>query len=500
MLKVNESIRVRVLVLVVVLMVGVTSLLSWYTLRQFEATTTFELEQEGILLSNALEASISPLAASGDVAGLQQQIDRLVAARERNDIEINIIFLQGDHSKIVASNDPGNIEATAPEEHANLLAALSHQRPVVTIGREEANEGQDDRYANLSPDTPDFYLLPGQRYLSITTPLVTPERQLGSINVVLSLARIDQELGATRQTLLIAQLIVLVLVIWALVWLLNHQIFNPLRGMSDKMQAITAGDLSQRIAYPGPTHEIGWLANAFDRMIDRLQAAFDREKRFTADVAHELRTPLTALKGRIGVTLSQPRTPTEYQQTLSVLEKEVDRLARLSNDLLFLTRLEQGQLRPEMEEQDFSDLMAAIIEQMQPLAVEKGVTLLEQIPATLLVVGDADHLIRLFINLLDNAIKYTPPDGMIDIQVEATNRYVLTRIDDSGPGIPAEHLPYLFDRYYRVDADRSRSSGGAGLGLSIAYEIARVHGGDINAESEPGGGATFIVRLPRFFA
>jgi signal transduction histidine kinase len=195
--------------------------------------------------------------------------------------------------------------------------------------------------------------------------------------------------------------------------------------------------------------------------------------------------------------LTQPRSSAEYIHILESLEKEVDRLARLTNDLLFLVRLEQGQLRPRLEEQDFSELLGAIIEQMHPLAEAKEITLQEQVPPELILQGDADHLIRLFINLIDNAIKYTPLGGEIKIQAERNGQNVLTRIDDSGPGIPPEHLPFLFDRFYRVEADRARSSGGTGLGLAIAYEIARAHRGSIEVASKPGSGTTFIVSLPR---
>lgn len=473
-------------------MIAVISLLSWYTLFQFEAATTFELEQEGILLSDALEATILPLVEAGDIRALQRNIDRLVAARERNDIEINIMLLQGETSAVVASNVSGNIERTDPEEHAGLLASLNHRRPVVLIGREEV----DNADLLLGPDHPDFYLAEGKRYLSITTPLIMNTDELGSINVKLSLARIDQQLAEIRQTLLWAQLAALGLVSGGLFYVLNGQIFNPLQRIVAKMHSVAGGDLSQRIAHRGPANEIGWLADSFDQMIEKLEAAFYREKQFTADVAHELRTPLTALKGRIGVTLSHPRSIAEYESILAGLEKEVDRLVRLSKDLLFLSRLEQGRLSPHLEEQEFSDLLGAIVEQMQPLAERKKITLAEQVSPGLTLQGDADYLIRLFINLVDNAIKYTLSGGKVTVQAARNGQNVLVSVIDTGPGIPPEHLPTLFDRFYRVEADRARTSGGAGLGLAIAYEIARAHHGDIEVESHLGQGTAFIVSLP----
>ena len=494
-----QSVRVRVLILVVISVMAATSLLSWYTLRQLEAATTFELEQEGLLLSNALEASILPAVAAGDIPAVQRHIDRLVAIREQNDIEINIMLLDGSTSAVVASNDLDNIEETSSEEHANLLASLAYSRPIVFIGRDETDTSQEEEEEDEpppSPADPDYYLPDGQRFLSVTSPLIVNNRGVGSINTKLSLARIDQELAATRTALQIAAVLELLVLAGGLVLLLNVQVFSPLQRMARKMQFIARGDLNQRIAHTGPANEIGWLAQTFDQMLDKLQAAFDREKRFTADVSHELRTPLTALKGHIGVTLTKPRAVIEYEETLKLLENEVDRLARLSNDLLFLSRLEQGQLQPNFDELHLSDLLGAIVDQMQPLAAEKKVQLKAQIPAGMTIQGDPDYLIRLFINLLDNAIKYTPPGGEVRVQVEQNDRDALTSVSDTGPGIPPQHLSFLFDRFYRVQADRSRNSGGAGLGLAIAYEIAGLHHGGITVQSEREQGTTFTVRLP----
>jgi signal transduction histidine kinase len=231
-------------------------------------------------------------------------------------------------------------------------------------------------------------------------------------------------------------------------------------------------------------------------MLNRLQSAFDRERHFTTDAAHELRTPLTTLKGRIGVTLSQPRTQADYESTLQTLEKEVDRLIRLSADLLFLARFDQGQEPRPLDQLNLSHLLEAIAEQVRPLAETKGLRLIEEIPSDLFIQGNPDHLIRLFLNLLDNAIKYTPPLGQVAIRLQKKEPGVQVTISDTGPGIPVEHLPYVFQRFYRVEATRTRNSGGAGLGLAIADEIAREHGGTLKAQSEPGRGTVFSVYFP----
>lgn len=277
---------------------------------------------------------------------------------------------------------------------------------------------------------------------------------------------------------------------------------RPIDHITQTAQAITATDLAQRLHYQGPADEVGRLAQTFDTMLDRLQTAFVRERRFTGDAAHELRTPLAALKGRLGVTLSQLRSPAVYQETLQDMEGQVDRLIRLSNDLLFMARLDQSQFQLQRERIALADLLGAVGDQIRPLADTKHITLDENIPDGLTVSGDLDLLIRLFLNLLDNAIKYTVENGRIIIAAQQTGTKASIVITDTGPGIPAEHLPHLFERFYRVEEDRGRHSqnhhkGGAGLGLAIAYEIARTHGGIITVRSELGKGTSFIVQLPQ---
>lgn len=286
---------------------------------------------------------------------------------------------------------------------------------------------------------------------------------------------------------------------------LASRALRPIDHITQTAQAISANDLGRRIHYQGPADEVGRLAQTFDTMLDRLQSAFVRERRFTGDAAHELRTPLTALKGRIGVTLSRPRQPAAYQETLQEMEQQVDRLIRLSNDLLFMARLDQAQFQPQHESIALADLIGAVIDQVRPLAELNSVTLTEIIPSDLRLQGDLDLLIRLHLNLLHNAVKYTPTGGRVTVEAAQNGTAVTISISDSGPGIAAEHLPHLFERFYRVEGDRSRGGrdngrdnepGGAGLGLAIAYEIAWAHGGNLLVQSEVGRGTTLFVQLP----
>lgn len=325
----------------------------------------------------------------------------------------------------------------------------------------------------------------------ISQPVIRSGRTVGWLQVAQSLESLEdvaQELPI--EILLNLPLILLVTVLGGL--FLSNRALSPIRKITQTAQTITATDLSQRIYYQGASDEVGQLSITFDQMLDRLQAAFDREQRFTADVAHELRTPLTVMKGRLEVTRRCLRTQVEYDQTLQKLEQEVDRLIRLTNGLLLLAKLDQGQLPFARQPINLADLLEIIVEQVQPFAETKEITLLTELAPELWIRGDSDHLTSLFLNLLDNAVKYTPKSGVVRVwsKIEAD---IQVLISNTGGGIAPEHLPHLFERFYRVEA--ARSQGGVGLGLAIAQEMIRLHEGTIEARSEAGT-TIFTVTLP----
>jgi heavy metal sensor kinase len=259
-----------------------------------------------------------------------------------------------------------------------------------------------------------------------------------------------------------------------------------------------SGDLTQRIGDTYTTDdELTRLALLFDEMLDSLQRTFEQQEQFMADASHELRTPLTTLRGLVQVTLHQPRDQETYAETLHTIELEVERLIRLSSDLLLLSRLEQQSQDLSLEPVDLSDLLAAIALQIQPLADLESLTLSTHIDPDLRIWGSPDHLIRLFINLLDNAVKYTGTDGQIALGATLQADGVHVTVSDTGVGIPTQHLPHLFERFYRVEKSRSRSQGGTGLGLAIAKEIVHRHQGMIAVESELGAGTIVTVTFPR---
>lgn len=315
------------------------------------------------------------------------------------------------------------------------------------------------------------------------------------LQVIQPLAPVQEALeGLSRQMLLGFPLALLLAAAGGL--FLARRALAPVDRMTGTAAALSASDLTRRIGYTGPSDELGRLATTFDAMLDRLAVAFARERRFTADAAHELRTPLTALKGRIEVALSRPRSAEDHAATLRALSDDVDRLARLSSDLLLLARLDDGELRPEPEPVQLDDLLASVVERVHDLAEARGLALHCDHPPAIMVAGDLSQLSWLLLNLLDNALKFTPANGVITVRLTTDALWAIITIADTGPGIAPEHLPLLGRRFYRGAADRARGAGGSGLGLAIAGEIARAHGGALVLASVLGQGTTATVRLP----
>jgi heavy metal sensor kinase len=309
-----------------------------------------------------------------------------------------------------------------------------------------------------------------------------------------SLAATEAALSRLRRALLLGLPLMLVLAAAGGLFLAGRAL-APIDHMAASAERITGSDLSGRMGAQG-SEELGRLAAAFDRMLERLEEAFRRERRFVSDVSHELRTPLTALRGRIEVTLTRPRSRPEYEDTLRALQTEVERLTRLSEDLLLLARFDRGALKPRTERVDLSGLLTAVAGQVRPLAEARGQRLEDRVEPGLVVPGDPDQLIRLFFNLLDNAVKFTGDGGRIGVAARREAAAVTVAVSDTGAGIAPEHVDRVFDRFYRAEESRARATGGHGLGLAIAGEIARAHGGTLSASSRLGQGSTFTVTLP----
>ncbi len=321
----------------------------------------------------------------------------------------------------------------------------------------------------------------------------------GSIRVWLQVIQPLEMLTNTQQDVRDQLLLIIpftLLVLGAGGYFLASRALRPIDRITHTAGSISANDLSQRIEYQGPQDEVGRLASTFNAMLARLQDAFVRERRFSADAAHELRTPLSVLKGKLDVALSRERTTTEYQATLTDLSSSVERLISLSSDLLVLSRLEQRTLEGNKAEINLTDLLESILEQYQPLAAARRIEMSIHLPPAIRIQGYSDALMRLFINLIDNAVKYTPAAGHISVEAGEVEGLIHVDLFNSAENLREDVIQRLFERFYRADPSRSRNSGGAGLGLSIAREIAEVHGGRITAHQLPGEGIMFKVELP----
>ncbi|HHY47310.1 MAG TPA: heavy metal sensor histidine kinase [Firmicutes bacterium] len=333
------------------------------------------------------------------------------------------------------------------------------------------------------------------RVYTLPVPAVHDNRIGYLLQVAEPLTRVEDILDRVGALLLLGIPIVAVIATLGGLFL-SSRALGPIDRLTRLAQSISAEDLTRRLDLKLPNDEVGRLARTFNDMLERLDAAFRRERQFTADAAHELRTPLTVMKGNIDVALARPRDAGEYRGVLEELETQVDRLAHLSENLLTLARGDTGKAAFHPEDLDIVVLLDGLVEQVRPLADSKGVSVKLQGLDRLTIVGDQDQLIRLFLNLLDNAIKYTPQGGEVSVTVSSDRANATVAVKDTGPGIAPEHIPHIFERFYRVDKARSRSEGGSGLGLAIAKHIVQLHGGSIEVESEPGRGSTFAVRLP----
>jgi len=269
----------------------------------------------------------------------------------------------------------------------------------------------------------------------------------------------------------------------------------PVDRMTTAAQAIEATDLHQRLPEPPVHDEVGRLARTLNALIARLDAAFTRQRQFTADASHELRTPLTILRGELDVTLRRERTGAEYRDTLAKIREQVIGIETLTADLLLLARSD-APLTTHMARVDLAAVAAVVCAPLAMLAEAGGQTLTLDAAQPVVVAGIGRDLERLVRNLVENAIHYTPSGGAITVAVNATEATARLVVADTGPGIAADALPHLFERFYRADAARNRATGGTGLGLAIVGAIVQRHRGAIGVTSAIGEGSVFTVTLP----
>jgi len=276
-------------------------------------------------------------------------------------------------------------------------------------------------------------------------------------------------------------------------YFLASRALAPIDQITSTTRQISAEDLSARLNIPIVNDEIGRLTQTLNDMLARLDDSFQRERQFTNDASHELRTPLTAMQAILGVIREKRRTPEEYEQAIDDLNEETDRLQTLVENLLRLARGDK-QKNNSFEEVNLSMLVKDVADSLRPLAEAKKILLNCEASENLIILGDSDELIRLFVNLLDNAIKYTE-QGEISVTANCDGKNILIKVSDTGIGIRTEHISNIFERFYRVE--ESRTLRGAGLGLAIAKEIVNAHSGEIEVHSKIGQGTVFTVSLPQ---
>jgi two-component system, OmpR family, sensor kinase len=280
-------------------------------------------------------------------------------------------------------------------------------------------------------------------------------------------------------------------------YLLATRGLAPLVAMAGQAQHITDKNLHERLQVAGAATELSQLAGSFNGLLERLDRSFETMRRFAADASHELRTPLSVIRGEADVALSKQRPAEEYRESLEVVRDEARRLSRLVDDLLHLARADAGRQPVSVEEFFLNDLLADCCRSLQQTAAKKRIELICMAPAQVLFRGDQDLLRRLVVNLLDNAIRYTPDGGAVSVALENQGPDIRIVVSDTGIGIPAECAEHVFDRFYRVDQARSRGDGEFGLGLSIAKWIAESHRGTLELSRTSELGSTFTVSLSR---
>jgi len=278
-------------------------------------------------------------------------------------------------------------------------------------------------------------------------------------------------------------------------WFISKRAMRPLREINETVEEISASNLDRRIDLAATETELGGLARVLNSAFDRLQDSIEKQVQFTADASHELRTPVSVILAQTSMARRRDRPAEDYRDVIETCHSAAARMKSLVDGLLMLARNDAGDLRPRMSECDLRQLTDECMDLLVPLAVEKEITLRREL-AEVSVEADAELLVQIISNLVSNAIRYNRRGGEARVTLSTEGPEAVLTVSDTGPGIAADDIPRIFDRFYRVDTARSRRDGGTGLGLSIARAMALAHGGTLACESTAGEGARFILRLP----
>ena len=344
----------------------------------------------------------------------------------------------------------------------------------------------------------EFYIdLPENKKLRLRIfikPVFEDKEMIYIVQVAAPLTAINSTLNGLKLILFV--LLPLTVIITGLAGaFLARSALRPVDNMINSARQITTENLKLRIHTPKSNDEIQRLAETFNELLGRLDKAFTGQKQFTQDVTHELRTPLTILRGQIEVALKRPRSGAEYGKILRSCLEEINFLNKIVENLLMLASFEDKDLKLEIKPVELNVLAAKVIKDMRVLAKKKGLSLQFTGKEGVMIRADENYIRRLFLNLIDNAVKYTQAGGKVAVSLKKTAGFAVIRISDTGAGIPKKDLPYIYNRFFRLE--KSRSSEGFGLGLSIVRSIVEAHKGKIRVRSKTGKGTEFTIQLPR---
>lgn len=392
----------------------------------------------------------------GDRSELEAEIRREVLAYEPEGL-------------IVVVRQPGRVTVAPGTTAARRLAAqLMPPGPPSTVGLADA----------------------GGRHRVLTT----SSRHGLSLIVGISLTETEVTLAAFDRLVAGGAVAFLVLAVAGGLFL-SRQALRPVAESISAARRLDPENLSERLPLTGAGDELDELAATINGLLDRLGAYHAQIIRFTADASHELRSPLAAMRAAVEIALQKPRGPDEYRDVLATLGEQSERLTALVNGLMLLARADAGEVTIRREMVDLAAVACDVAEMFDPLAEERGIRLAAEFSGPVTVAGDPSRLRQLATNLVDNAIRFTEPGGTVTLRVEGIADRAILRVVDTGIGIPAEHLPHVFERFYQADA--ARGSGGCGLGLSICRWIVQAHGGTIEAAGGAVGGTVFTAALPK---
>lgn len=442
---------------------------------------------------------ISLLILSGWIAylmlsrNLYQNLDdslRLGAAQLESSLDVGEGTIGVDEDELTVSEPPFEV-ALLYDEKGHLLWSWGQKDgiPQVSALVDDALGGES-LFATSETTT-------GQEMRLYIAPFMLDESGRRAVAVVgHSTAEIRGILQTFRWNLILASL-AMIGVAAAVGVFLTKRALKPVEQITEAAQEIEESDLSRRIEVHSED-ELGRLATVLNQMFSRLEGAFKRQRQLTADASHELRTPLSVIQASSTLALRKKRTASDYRKALESISIEASHMSIMIERLLFLARSDSGKQQLHFEKVNLAELLAGLASELGLLFKEKELGFRFEALENLIVRGNRIELKQLFLNLLDNAMKYTPEGGIISVSAVKKGDNALVAISDSGIGIPQEHIPHIFERFYRVDAARSTDNGGMGLGLSICNQIVQLHGGHIEVDSQLGKGSTFSVFLPLF--